>query len=395
MNTILVLGLGLQGKAVVHDLEKGDLVSEIVVAELDVDAARGYLERKGYTRSRAVVLDASREEHVLKLIESVTPRIIISMLPADFNFPIARAALTAGCPFVSSSYAGRVAELDAEARAKGVTILPEMGMDPGIDLVLGRLAVDELDVVHGLYSYGTGLPEPACAGDNPLHYKITWTFDGVLKAYKRPARLLRSGQIVDIAGEDIFNEEHGHILEVNGLGPLEAYPNGDAIHYIQVFNLGPEVRDMGRFALRYPGHRRFWSKMAALGFLDDAPLTVNGTAISPRQFMVRHLTPKLQFAENERDLIVLRVTAWGVKDGRQRRVTYTLIDYRDLGTGLFAMNRAVGYTASIGARMILTGQITAAGVLSPTRDVPPRELLRELKARGMKIDHRVEECEDV
>jgi saccharopine dehydrogenase-like NADP-dependent oxidoreductase len=94
-------------------------------------------------------------------------------------------------------------------------------------------------------------------------------------------------------------------------------------------------------------------------------------------------------------MVVLRVNAWGVKDGRQRRVTYNLIDYRDLSTGLFAMNRTVGYTASIGARMILTGQINAAGVLSPTRDVPPRELLRELKARGMKLDHRVEEIEDV
>jgi lysine 6-dehydrogenase len=395
MNKVLVIGFGLQGKAVIHDLEQGDLISEIVVADMDLDAARGYLECKGYTRSRAVALDATREDQLLKLIESVGPRVTICMLPADFNYPIARAALTAGCHFVSSSYAGRVTELDADARTRGITILPEMGMDPGIDLVLGRLAVDELDVVHGLYSYGTGLPEPDCAGDNPLHYKITWTFEGVLKAYKRQARVLRNGQEVTIPGEHIFRDEHGHTVEVAGLGPLEAYPNGDAIHYIEVFNLGSEVRDMGRFALRYPGHRRFWSVMAEMGFLDDTPLPIAGGEISPRQFLVQHLTPKLQFAENERDIVVLRVNAWGLKDGRQRRVTYNLIDYRDLGTGLFAMNRTVGYTASIGARMILTGRINAPGVLSPARDVPPRELLRELKARGMKLDHRMEECEDV
>ena len=100
-------------------------------------------------------------------------------------------------------------------------------------------------------------------------------------------------------------------------------------------------------------------------------------------------------AANESDVIILRVTAWGLKEGRQRRVTYQLIDYRDLDTGLFAMNRAVGYTASIAAQMILKGQITAAGVLSPTRDVPPKDLLRELKARGMKIEHRVEDSEDL
>jgi len=317
------------------------------------------------------------------------------MLPTDFNYPVARAALTVGCNFVSSSYAGRVAELDAEARAKGVTLLPEMGMDPGIDLVFGRLAVDELDVVHGLYSYGTGLPEPDCAGHNPLHYKITWTFDGVLKAYKRSSRILKNGREVAIVGEEIFRDEHGHTVEIPGLGPLEAYPNGDAIHYIEVFGLGSEVRDMGRFALRYPGHRRFWAVMAELGFLDDKPLPVDGGSISPRQFLVRHLTPKLQFAANERDVIILRVTAWGLKEGKQRRVTYQLIDYRNLNTGLFAMNRTVGYTASIAAQMLIKGQITAAGVLSPTRHVPAMDLLRELKARGMKIEHRAEESEDL
>jgi lysine 6-dehydrogenase len=395
MAKVLVLGLGLQGKAVIHDLEQSETASEIVVADVDPQAMRDFFERKGYRKCRAVGLDAAPEGTLLELIETVAPQITISMLPADFNYPVARAALTAGCNYVSSSYAGRVAELDAEARTREVTLLPEMGMDPGIDLVLGRLAVDELDVVHGLYSYGTGLPEPGCAGDNPLHYKITWTFDGVLKAYKRPSRILKNGREVAIAGEEIFRDEYGHTLEIPGLGPLEAYPNGDAIHYIQVFGLGSEVRDMGRFALRYPRHRHFWAVMAELGFLDDTPMPVDGGAISPRQFLVRHLTPRLQFKSTERDVVILRVSAWGLKQGRQRRVTYQLIDYRDLNTGLFAMNRTVGYTASIAAQMILKGQIKAAGVLSPTRDVPPQDLLRELKTRGMQVEHRLEESENL
>ncbi len=394
MTKVLVLGLGLQGKAVIHDLENSDLVSEILAADIDAQAMQDFLARRGYRKCSAVSLDAARDGALLEVIKTAAPQITISMLPADFNYPAARAALTAGCNFVSSSYAGRVAELDAEARAKGIILLPEMGMDPGIDLVLGRLAVDELDVVHALYSYGTGVPAPECAGDNPLHYKITWTFDGVLKAYKRPARILRDGKAVTIAGEEIFDDAHSHTVEIPGLGPLEAYPNGDATHYIKLFGLGSEVRDMGRFALRYPGHRRFWSMMAQLGFLDDVPLAIDGGSISPRQFLVRHLTPKLQFAADERDVVILRVTAWGLKKGRQRRVTYQLIDYRDLDTGLFAMNRTVGYTASIAAQMVLNGRITGSGVLSPTRDVPAAALLRELKARGMKIEHRFEESED-
>ena len=390
---VLLLGLGMQGKAVVHDLEQSPLVTEVVVADKDLAAVQGHLAQKGFRKARAVALDATDEAALARLIRDTAAPVVICMLLPDFGYPVARAAIEAGVHFVSSSYTGRVAELDAAARQAGITVLPEMGMDPGIDLVLARLAIDELDEVHGLYSYGSGLPEPACADDNPLHYKITWTFEGVLKAYSRPARVLKDGQTITIDGRDIFLEEHGHTVEVPGLGPLEAYPNGDAIHYIEVFKLGQHIRDMGRFALRYPGHRRFWSMMARLGFLDDTPLDLGGVSISPRRFLVHQLTPQLQFSAGQRDLALLRVEAWGLRQWRQRRITYSLLDYRDLSTGLFAMNRTVGYTTSIGAQMILSGTIDRPGVLTPAHDVPARALLEELKARGMTVERRMEEHE--
>jgi lysine 6-dehydrogenase len=392
---VIVLGLGLQGKAVVHDLEKCDRIDQIIVGETQVAAAEAHIQKQGYTKTRIVAIDATREADVNRLIQSSGAGLVVCMLPPDFGLMVARAAIGNRAHFVSSSYTGKVAELDALARDTGVALLPEMGMDPGIDLVLARLAIEELDEVHGLYSYGAGLPEPEAAAENPLRYKITWTFEGVLKAYKRPARILKDGQEVSIPGDEIFFPENGHRVEVPGLGSLEAYPNGDAIHYIDVFNLKAHIRDMGRFALRYPGHSRFWATMAKLGFLDDTPMAIGGASASPRDFLVAHLTPRLQFNETERDVVILRVDAWGIKNGRQHRCTYSLIDYRDLDTGLFAMNRTVGYTTAIGAQMIVSGKISAAGLLSPTRDVPARELLQALKARGMKIDHRVEETEPI
>ncbi|MFO7644887.1 MAG: saccharopine dehydrogenase C-terminal domain-containing protein [Desulfosarcina sp.] len=386
---VLVLGMGLQGKAVVHDLEQSTLVTDILVADLNPDRVQAWLDQRGYTKSRGVGLNAADSDQLERHVAQSGARIVVCMLPPDFGYRVAQVALKNGIHFVSSSYTGRLAELDAAARNRNVTILPEMGMDPGIDLVLARLAIDELDTVEGLYSYGGGLPEPAYAGDNPLMYKITWTFDGVLKAYKRPARILRAGETIDIPGEHIFREEHGHTISVRGIGSLEAYPNGDAIHYIDVFQLGSAITDMGRFALRYPGHRCFWRTMAELGFLDDQPLgdTLN---LSPRRFLVEHLTPRLQFKSHERDMVIVRIRAWGVKDGKKRTVTYDLIDYRDLEHGFFAMNRTVGFTTSIGAHLILDGTIRTPGVLSPTRHVPPRRLLDELKKRGMHIEHRVE-----
>ncbi len=379
----LLLGLGLQGKAVVDDLEKSPLITGIIAADVNVEAASRYLAERKCAKSRAVALDAADPDPLNRLAAESGADIVISMLPPELGYPSARAALDAGIPYVSSNYPGQVTELDAEARQKGVTILPEMGMDPGIDLLLGRMAVDALDEVHGLYSYGAGIPEPACADANPLRYKITWTLEGVLKAYMRPARYLKNKEIHEIPSGQIFREPNIHILEVDDMGPMEAYYNGDAVHYIDIFGLGETVQDMGRFAFRWPGHCRFWSAMSDLGFLDDAP-TGNGT-ISPRRFLVDHLTPRLQFKPNERDMVIVRIEAWGIKDGKKRKVVAQLIDYRDLSTGLFAMNRTVGYTASIAARMILEGKIDRPGVLSPARDISPKPVMDALKARGMDV----------
>jgi lysine 6-dehydrogenase len=385
----LVLGLGLQGKAVVHDLEQSSLVTDVVVADLEVAKAAEYCRKKGYQKARVLQLDATQHDALHRLVKESEAQVLICMLPADFQYPLAEAAISAGIPFASSSYAGNLVELDARARQAGVAILPEMGMDPGIDLILGRLAVAEMEEVHGLHSYGAGIPEPACAAENSIHYKISWTLDGVLKSYKRPARLLKQGQEISIPAEEIFRVQHGHSVTVDGVGRLDAYPNGDAIRYTGVFGLGPGLTDMGRFALRWPGHNQFWQIMSELGFLEDIPLNLDTAKISPHQFLVRHLTPRLQYREDERDLIIIRIEVWGRRGGRPCRATYELIDYRDLDTGLFAMNRAVGFTTSIAAQMLLSGQIKRPGVLSPVTDVPAREFVRELEQRGMKVQKKI------
>lgn len=387
---VLVLGVGLQGKAVLHDLEKSSHVTDIAAADFDRSRVQEYIDGAGLTRTFARGLDASDAGQLAGLLEEVSPGLVVCMLPPPFGYPVAQTAVEAGIHFVSTSYAGAITELDGAARAKGVTVLPEMGLDPGIDLVLGALAVDQLDEVRGLYSYGAGLPDAAAAGDNPLRYKITWTFEGVLKSYDRPARILKDSREVLLKPSEIFLPDNIHLVDVPGVGELEAYPNGDAIHFMDLFGLDDQLAHMGRYAMRWPGHCRFWQSMSELGFLEEEPLDVDGVKVSPRRFLVNHLGPRLQYSDGQRDLVILRVHAWGLKGGRNTNVIYELIDYRDLETGLFAMNRTVGFTASIAAQMILTGAVKGPGVKSPIKDVPSRLLIEELEARGITIKHRVE-----
>jgi len=386
---VLILGIGLQGRAALYHLANSPEVEGIIAADSDLERAEACAKKFGGGKTRCVRLDAEDHDAVLELMASGVD-VVIELLPSYFGEVMVELALEASVHLVNTSYASEeVLKLGAEAARKGVAILPEFGMDPGIDLIMGARAVGELDEVQELYSYGGGFPEPEAA-DNPLKYKISWTFDGVLRSYKRPAHILKDGQVAHIPATEIFAEQNIHTVHVDGLGELEAIPNGDALRYIVLFGLEGSLRAMGRFSLRWPGHCAFWKKLVGLGFLDDEPIIVGSVEVAPREFLHSLLEPQLQYGENERDVAFIRIDARGLKAGRMIRIVYDLTDYRDLSTGLMAMNRTVGFTASIGAQMIVRGDIKRRGVLSPVRDVDGDVLFGELRKCGMYISRSEE-----
>ncbi|NOQ41401.1 MAG: hypothetical protein GQ563_02730 [Desulfuromusa sp.] len=388
---VLLLGMGLQGKAVAHDLEKSSMVKDILVLDNNLDSVNKYIAEKGFKKITAKTLNAENESELQRSVSQSGADLVIMMLPVDFGLCVARAALDAGIHFVSSGYAGDLTLMNQEAKDKGVIMLPEMGLDPGIDLILGGIAVGMLDQVHGLYSYGGGMPDAEGKDDNPLRYKISWSFEGVLKAYARDAVLVKDGVTINVPGSDIFKPKNTHMVDIPTLGPMDAYLNGNAATFIEPFGLDKTIRHMGRFALRWPGHCNFWNTMAGLGLLSDK--TDATVPISPRDFLVKTLSPQLQYGADEKDIVIIRVEAWGKKDGVGKKVIWDLIDSRDLETGLFAMNRTVGYTAAIAARMILSGKINTPGVLSPITDVPVEEFLKELELVGIRSQCLVEDID--
>lgn len=378
---ILLLGIGLQGRAALYDLIHSQEVHKIIACDLDLDQIGQFTNDLTHPKVQAIEIDVVNTEQVSRLMEEVDA--VIYLLPTRFRGSMAKLAISAGVHFVDASYSNpEYLTLNEHAREKGVSILPEFGLDPGIDLVLSARAIREFDEVDLVNSYGAGFPEPSAA-NNPLQYKISWSFSGVLAAYDRTAKLVRNGKVVRIPRTQIFAEKNIHMVDIDGLGSLEAYPNGDASKYLTMLGLEGKGINAGRYSMRWPGHSAIWNKLKALGFLNQKPLTIDGASISPRKFIHDLLQPQLLYQADERDIAIIRVEVAGRKDGLRKKVMYQMVDYRDLESGLLAMQRTVGFTASIGAQMILRGDISKRGVLSPLLDVPPDILISELKARGI------------
>ncbi len=383
---ILLLGVGMQGKAALHDLAASETVEQVVAADRDFNALMDHVEDQRYgDKVICEQVDAANPASIERLVAS-RPDVVIDLMPMVFHDNVARAAIALGAHLVNASYVTPgLASLADEAKAKSITLLPEFGMDPGIDLVLLGEAVRSLDSVEQIITYGAGFPEPAAA-TGTLKYKVTWTFDGVLKSYLRAGRVIRDGQIVDIGATEMFLPQNIHEVELEGLGRLEAFPNGDAFKYAKLLGLDPAgLRTLGRYVLRWPGHCALWQTLVDLRLLDEEPVAVDGMTVDRKHFLAAVIEPHIQYGPDERDVVVVRIDVTGWKDGKRTRVLHEVIDLRDLETGHTAMCRTVGYTASIGAQMIASGQINKRGLVAAVNDVPYEPFARELQKRGIQI----------
>jgi len=395
---VLLLGLGMQGKAALHDLVHHSDAYHVTVVDSRPDL-EAYLARYPSERVTGRRIHMTAETDVASLMKNVG--VVIEALPAPHAVAMGRLAAGLGVNLVCSMYylnpkepdAQKIQaqkeilrEIDREAKANTVAILPEFGMDPGIDLVLGAKALSEMDEVSEFYSYGAGFPTHGAA-NNPLKYKFSWSPIGVMRAYLRPAKIISRGRIVEIAAEEIFAKENTHMLELEEIGvPLECYPNGNSVNYAELFGLRDTVQEMARYACRLPGHCAFWEVMAKCGFLNEEPVNVGETPVSAAQFTAALLGSQSQFqyADDEQDVTLIRADVRGKREGKKSRIVYQLLDRRDLSTGFTSMQRTVGFTMSLGAQLIMEGRLKKTGLLSPI-DVPYDLLAQGLAKHGMHI----------
>jgi len=125
-----------------------------------------------------------------------------------------------------------------------------------------------------------------------------------------------------------------------------------------------------------------------LGFLDTEPVNGLPCAVTPYQFLDKFLGPRLQYKDNEKDLVAMINVFEGISEGKQVRLTSTMLIERSLDTGLMAMSKGVGYPASIVAQMINNREITAKGILTPALHVPWKPFMEKLSERGIVIHEK-------
>jgi saccharopine dehydrogenase-like NADP-dependent oxidoreductase len=369
----------------------------------------------------------------------------ISLLPATMHIPLAEAAIRNKKHLVTSSYVSpQMRELHDRAVGAGVTLMNEVGLDPGIDHMLIMKAIDDIHhrggVVDELVSLCGGLPDPVAA-NNPLRYKFSWSPRGVLNAAGNSASYLSDGKIIQVPGEKLLLS-----AVPSPRFPtmrLETLPNRDSLLYKELYHI-PKARSVCRGTLRYEGWSNCMYALKVLGTMDptksipsgcsdwkslllsinpdlqsdgahinmdslsnflasrgvkDVPSAINAikwlglhsslpvsrVANSPMDAICDLLESRLKFGDTEKDMVAMYHTVIGtMPDGSKEEISSSLLAFGVPGSqGDSAMAATVGYTAGAAAELLLLNKLSTRGVVIPTIPEVYNPLLTRLNDLGI------------
>ncbi len=377
---MLVLGAGLQGTACAYDLLQNPAVERVQLADMRVGAVPTFLQSFVGKRMQQVALDVRDANAVRALFAQCDA--VCSAIPYYFNLPLAQLAVEAGVHFTDLGGNTEIVReqklLDAAAKAKGVSLIPDTGLAPGMANVIAQHGIDQFDKVERVQLFVGGLPQ---VPEPPLGYQIAYSIEGMVDYYTTQSLVVRDGVPTQVAA---LSELESVTFDAP-LGELEAFHTAGGLSTM-VYRYAGQIAHMEYKTLRYPGHARIMEAIRDLGLLGDEPVDVKGQQVVPRDVFVRVAGDKLQ--KRKPDLVALRVVVSGTKDGVAGTRAWEVVDHYDAAHGITAMMRTTGYTLSITAQLQAGGEI-APGVHTPDECIPAVRYFDELAKRGVMVREMV------
>nr|WP_321525667.1 saccharopine dehydrogenase family protein [uncultured Cohaesibacter sp.] len=309
--------------------------------------------------------------------------VVVSMLPATMHVEIALACLEADCHFVSSSYvSSEMAALDDKAKAKGLTFVNEVGLDPGLDHLLAHLLMTDYkasDVYdpknsHEFRSFCGGFPAIA----NDFKYKFSWSPLGVLKALKSPAKAILGGEVVTTQKPwDAISDYSANLP--GGSEVFQSYPNRDSLPFMETYGIGTDwnVHTFVRGTLRLDGWSDAWADI--FHFVEHELAGPDGDA--KLAAMSEKLWTDYAYDKGEPDRVVLVVDLKVSKDGKVVWHKDYALDSK--GDAEFsAMSRLVSIPVSLAVETVLEGRLAAGVMAAPSDPTTIHRWFEEIKAHG-------------
>ncbi|KGX86918.1 saccharopine dehydrogenase family protein [Pontibacillus litoralis] len=379
---IAVLGSGLMGKEAARDLVKNPNVEAVGLADIDFTRAEMICEFLQNSKLQAYQVDASNRKDLAKFIRQFD--VVINALFYSFNEMVAQTAIEVGVSCVDlgghiGKITDKVLQLNDDAKAAGVTVIPDLGVAPGMINILSGYGVAKLDQAKSIRIFVGGIPvnpEP------PLEYNHVFSMEGLLDHYTDPSTIIRNGTL-----QQVTSLSEVEPLHFDKFGPLEAFhTSGGTSTLLKSY---PNMKTLEYKTIRYTGHAEKFKLLVALNLTNrHYEVDYHGMKVKPRDILLKTLDPIVELKDKD-DAVLLRVQVSGLQGGKYVMNQFEMVTYKDRTNNVTAMARATANTISVVAQMIGNKDITQCGVIPPEQVVPGQLYMKEMAKRGVHIKEEV------
>ena len=360
-----VLGAGRQGVALAYDLAKNGQAARVLLVDQDEALAHAAVLRlrallpTTVCAFEAARCDVSKPDEVRAALRGA--QVSVSAAPFRFNAQLAATAIDCGSSFCdlggNTDVVRQELALDAMARSRGLSVVPDCGLAPGLGNHLAAYGLTLLEEPRAVRVFCGGIPERPVG---PLGYKLVFSFEGLINEYSGQGEFLREGKRVDVPA---LSEVE--VLDFPApIGRLEAAVTSGGTSTCPTTWAG-RLERYDYKTLRWPGHWAVIRALFELGAFENEIACKDGSRLQPRALLRALFEERLAFPGVD-DLVLLRVVVDGKQGGRERRLRFELHERRDEHTGFSAMERATAFPAALVAH------------LQARRKVPPGAVPLEL-----------------
>lgn len=360
------MGAGLVGKTMAIDLAKSYEVTSVDISE----AALAELKKAGVATQQADLSDSKSLKALVAPFD-----LVIGAVPGFMGYETVKAVIEAGKNMVDISFFPEDPfGLDELAKAKGVTIVTDCGVAPGMGNVILGYHDKQMKISHYECLVG-GLP---VVREWPYEYKAVFSPIDVIEEYIRPARYVQNSAVV--VKEALSDPE---LISFPEVGTLESW-NSDGLR--SLIKTMSHIPNMIEKTLRYPGCIEYLRVLRETGFFSYDTIEVKGTKIRPIDVTAKLLFPKWKLKPGEKEFTVMRIRMTGMENGKQVTYEYNLLDHTDQD-GNLSMARTTGYTCTAAAHLVMDGAYHHKGISPPEYLGASAEhfkfMLNYLKDRGV------------
>jgi lysine 6-dehydrogenase len=380
---VLVLGAGRMGYGAVFDLiNNSPDVESVTVADMDGAKAKAVADAVDPERVTPREIDTSDVAATAELMRGHDS--VISCVNYWYNVALSKAAIEVGANFCDLGGNNYVVDeqlaLDAEAKAAGVSIIPDCGLAPGMVSILamhGAAKFDRLDEIHIRVG---GLPQEP---QPPLDYQLVFSVEGLINEYIEVARVVRNGEIREVPSMTELED-----LAFEGFPPLEAFQTSGGTSTLPESFLD-KVQELDYKTIRYAGHCDKFKTMIDLGLCSSHEITADFQKVVPRKVFGRLL--EMYLPHDEPDYVLVRLEFVGRRaeqsavSSQQSLLRYDIVDRFDEATGLSAMMRTTAFPASIIAQMMARRDVLVRGATPQEKAIDPDKFVAELARREINI----------